>query len=135
MIDRTKALGVSYQLTSSGYYKVFVAAINSAGIYSSNPTGTTITAVCEPDTPAGLAFVQDSHNSENVILSWNHSPGLDIFGYEVYRDGVYIATSRSATYTDVVTISATYQYKIRAKTVGGFFSGYANLPLQLYWNH
>ena len=127
VIDITKTLASLYQLKVSGYYRLWVATVNAAGRYSTNPTTADIQVKCEPDQPTNLAYTQDVRNAKRVILSWTPAAGQDIAGYEISRDGVVVGFATDATYTDTVSASGTYDYSIRTKTVGAFYSGYAHL--------
>ena len=126
-IDVTKSLSTSYQLTQSGYYRIWIAAVNAAGKYSANPVVVEIQAVCEPDQPKNLAYTQDVRNAKHVILEWTAAAGQDIAGYEISRNGVVVGFAADAIYTDTITVSGTYVYSIRTKTVGAFYSGMAYL--------
>jgi hypothetical protein len=81
-------------------------------ILFSNGTVTGIPAGANPPAqPTGLA-VTTLHLSF-LVLGWTAVSGAD--HYNVFRDGSFLASTRSPTYTDsVITIGSTYHYTVQA---------------------
>src|SRR4029079_16792402 len=67
-----------------------------------------------PTVPTGLAATVIS--STQINLSWTASTdNVGVTGYQVFRDGVQIATVATTTYADSGrTPNTTYQYAVRA---------------------
>ena len=127
VVQQTKANHFSYRVPNSGYYKFWIAAINTAGNYSLSPVSAGAQVTCEPSAPTGLTATQGDRNKAQITLTWNAPSGLDIAGYEVTRNNVSIGYTANANYTDTVSASGTYVYKVRAKSVGGFYGAYASV--------
>ncbi|HAX61225.1 MAG TPA: hypothetical protein DCX95_01500, partial [Elusimicrobia bacterium] len=86
------------QITFGSDYSYSVIKDTTTGIVISTvaPTANDITA---PDAPTNVAATGISGTS--IKLSWTASPGTDIAGYAIYRDGVKIANVSYTTYLDV----------------------------------
>jgi uncharacterized repeat protein (TIGR01451 family) len=79
-----------------------------------------------PSAPTNLTATVP--NSIRVDLSWGASTdNVGVTGYEVFRDGVLIASPSGTNYTDnTVTGGNTYVYKVRALDAAGNRSGFSN---------
>ncbi len=65
-----------------------------------------------PARATGLKTSSVQPNS--VALSWTDNAEADLGGYAVYRDGVRIATTAKATFTDTVSSGSSYTYRVSA---------------------
>lgn len=83
-----------------------------------NPCATTVDTTA-PSTPAGLS--SSSVSSSGAVIGWTPSTdNVGVTGYIVYRNGVQVGTSTTASYTDSgLTASTTYTYTIKAKDAAG----------------
>ncbi|GFZ79456.1 hypothetical protein GCM10008018_26160 [Paenibacillus marchantiophytorum] len=79
-----------------------------------------------PTVPANLTATVNS--SSQINLSWNVSTdNVGVARYEVYRDGVLIATPASNSYNDTGLAEATaYTYTVKAKDAAGNVSAASN---------
>ncbi|CAN5645722.1 hypothetical protein BH09PLA1_BH09PLA1_06050 [soil metagenome] len=77
--------------------------------------GTPVPDTQAPSTPTNLRTTSITANS--IALAWDASTdNVGVAGYEIYRDGVKVGTSTTATYNDSVGLTAntTYTYTVRA---------------------
>jgi len=99
-------------------YTYTVAADDAWGNTSAQSSGTSVTTPPSPSpsTPTGLAGTPASNSS--ITLSWNASSdsgGPGVAGYKVYRNGTYVGSSTSTSYTDTgLTTFSTYSYTVAA---------------------
>ena len=107
-------------------YSYHVVAYDTSGNVS--PSSNTVTVLTPadtlpPTTPTGLAAT--AVGPSEVDLTW--SPSTDdvgVAGYEIFRGGVQIGTSSTASYADLTTHSSTtYSYTVRAYDGVGNHSG------------
>jgi fibronectin type 3 domain-containing protein len=96
----------------AGIYVYNVRAKDALGTWSGLKVVTL--NVSRPDAPTDLVAASPTKN--DPALSWTASAGAD--HYNVYRDGVKIGESVSATYTDAGLLDGTYSYAVSA--VNGF---------------
>ncbi len=78
--------------------------------------------VTAPSTPANLSAAADS--STSVTVGWDASTDdRAVTGYEVWRDGVPVATTAAPGFTDTsVAPSTSYGYQVRARDATGNWS-------------
>jgi subtilisin family serine protease len=79
-----------------------------------------------PTNPSGLASSNVTENS--VVLNWNAATdNIGVTGYDVYRNGSYLATSSNTSYTATgLSASTTYSFYVKAKDGAGNESGASN---------
>jgi fibronectin type 3 domain-containing protein len=99
-----------------------VVAIDQAG-NRSDPVSAAVTTpddTAAPSKPSGLT-AKAAGNPRRVELSWSASTDdVAVTGYQVYRDGVVIATVGVTSYTDTsVTRSTRYRYTVSALDATG----------------
>ena len=106
--DTTGTIGTTYSYT--------VEAFNAAGATASAPLNRTV-PVPGPVTPTGLTATVNS--SSQITLNWTASPYAT--GYQVWRNGVKIATLGAVTsYVNTgLTASTLYRYQILASNASG----------------
>ena len=98
-VDTTPTVGVQYSYT--------IVALN--GSVGSTPS-TAATATAVPAAPTGLAVVAGNGTAS---LTWTSVAGAT--GYEVFRNGVQIATPTTTSYADSgLTNGSVYTYTVRA---------------------
>lgn len=78
-----------------------------------------------PSTPTNLQATAVS--STQINLSWSASPESDVEGYKIYRDGSYLKSVTTTSYSDTnLTPSTQYCYTISAYDAGGNESNQSN---------
>lgn len=66
-----------------------------------------------PQTPLNLNSTQTGANFTN--LAWSPSTNTDVLGYNIYQNGVYVATTKSTSIViDHLTASTTYSFTVKA---------------------
>lgn len=119
----TTVTGTSYSdngLTGGSAYSYTVSAFDAGGSQSAQSGGVTVqTPVPPPDTappstPAGLTAQVIS--STQINLSWSASTdNIGVAGYRIYRDGLEIGTSPTASFQNTgLSGSTTYSYAVSA---------------------
>lgn len=78
-----------------------------------------------PSVPEKLAI--SSKTGSSITITWQPSvDNVAVAEYEIYKDGEFINTSRTTSYTDKeLTEGTTYTYKVRAVDTSGNKSGYS----------
>ncbi len=85
---------------------------------SMTPSGGTPPDTTPPAQVTGLTVTTVS--STQLDLSWNPVSDPDLSHYNIYRDGVLIATTTATTYSDTgLTPSTTYTYEVSAVDTSG----------------
>ena len=78
-----------------------------------------------PETPLNLNSVQTGANFTK--LSWSPSTSTDVIGYNIFQNGIYIATTKStSTVVDHLSASTTYSYTVKAYDHGYLVSPDSN---------
>jgi chitodextrinase len=88
-----------------------------------NVPGSSVADAAAPSAPTGLAAAATS--ASQVNLSWNPATdNVGVIGYNVYRDGMQIATLGSVTtfQNTGLTPSTSYSYVVRARDAAGNMS-------------
>ncbi|MFV0933076.1 fibronectin type III domain-containing protein [Pseudomonas jessenii] len=111
-------------------YSFKVKAVDNSGNESGfSSTFDLIQDTVPPTTPTNIYFQHRPPFSYTVY--WNHSiDTAGVEGYELYLDGVFkkfVPYNAGSPYTtiDGMSVSRTYEVKIRAKDINGFYSEYA----------
>lgn len=130
VIDRSKS-------NNAGY--IYATSDLGANPYDTAPTGSywtdelAATAAVSTTAPATASRpTADDVYSTGVDLSWTSSSASSVVGYEVYRDGLHIASTGNfypadTEFTDVgLTPSTTYSYTIKARHLNGTLSAAAS---------
>lgn len=118
-------------LTANTTYSFTVRAKDAAGNLSVASNTATITTVngadtTAPSTPTNLAASATTQNSTK--LTWTASTdNVGIASYSVYRNGTYVASPTTTTYT-VTGLSAgtTYAFTVKGKDAAGNLSAASN---------
>jgi chitodextrinase len=109
-------------------YSYEVRAIDAAGNRSSASNTATAKPVDTqpPAAPANLAA--NASTSSQVNLSWNSSSDdVGVAGYEVFRNGAFLASAAGTSYTDTtVSFAVTNSYQVRALDGAGNRSAFSN---------
>jgi fibronectin type 3 domain-containing protein len=123
-------------LTDATTYEYTVDAVDAAGNASaaSDPADATTPDETPPSDPTGLSATPTG--ARDVTLSWQPAQdNVGVAGYDVYRDGAYLAAVTSATSYDDSTVSdaSSYTYSVTAfdqagNTSGGAESASVSLP-------
>jgi chitodextrinase len=121
---------VSYSVTglsASTAYTFYVKAKDAAGNVSAASTTLNVTTSTPVDTqsptvPTSLASSNVTETS--VYLSWNASTdNVGVTGYDLYRNGSYLATTSNTTYSVTgLSASTTYTFYVKAKDAAGNIS-------------
>jgi chitodextrinase len=120
-ISASPATAYSYQV------RALDAANNRSG-FSDTATATTPEPPdTQPPTPPGN-LIAGAPSPTQVDLSWSASQdNVGVTGYEIYRDGAYLATTAATSYSDVTASPATsYSYQVRALDAAGNRSNFSN---------
>jgi chitodextrinase len=133
------ATGTSYSdatASPSTAYSYTVRARDAAGNRSGFSNSATITTPAPPDTqaptkPAGLTASASSPTQ--VDLSWTASnDNVGVTGYEIYRDGAYLATATFTAFSDTTSSPSTaYSYEVRAIDAAGNHSAFSDIAVAL----
>jgi chitodextrinase len=119
-------------LAASTSYSFTVKARDAAGNVSaaSNAVSVTTSAASgdttPPSTPTNLA--SPSHTSSSVSLSWTGSTdNVGVTGYQIFRNGVQVATSSTTSYTNTgLAASTSYSFTVKATDAAGNVSAASN---------
>lgn len=122
-VDLTSAI------TGDGVYSFKTTSTSSNGVYYTSSEGTagfrpelriTVAGSGAPDTtpptpPGGLTAA--ARSSTQVDLNWTASTDdRGVTGYDVYRDGSFLATAAGTSYSDLTVSPGTlYRYIVRAR--------------------
>jgi hypothetical protein len=109
----------SYTGLTAGSHIFNVRATDSAVNTDSTPASYTWTIdTSVPTVPTGLSAAVISDTQIN--LSWTASTSTDVTGYKIYRDGTYLASSTTTSYSDTTCTGATaYTYTVTAYDAAG----------------
>jgi chitodextrinase len=128
------ATGTSFTDTSaspSTTHSYQVRAHDAAGNRSGFSNTATVTTPAPPDTqaptpPSDLSATASSPTQ--VDLSWTASnDNVGVTGYEVFRNGTYLATATFTSFSDTTASASTpYTYEVRALDAAGNRSGFSN---------
>jgi chitodextrinase len=104
-------------LASGTFYRYTVSAFDPGGNTSaqSDPVNVTTLDTTAPTVPTGLT--ETAATTTSISLSWTAStdPDSPVAGYHVYRGGIDIGMSASASYTDNGLLPSTgYLYRVTA---------------------
>ena len=117
-------------LSSSTTYSFYVQAKDAAGNISVASNSVTVTTLT-PDTTAPTAPILSASGTTTTTTSLSWSGATDnvaVTGYDVYKGGVFLASTTSATTYAVtgLTASTTYTFTVRAKDAAGNVSADSN---------
>ena len=118
-------------LSPATSYNFTVNAIDAAGNTSSSSSILSVTTSSAADTtaptvPTGLSA---SGTTQTVTtISWTASTdNVGVTGYDIYKNGTFIASSGSASYTaSGLTAGTTYSFTVKAKDAAGNASAVSN---------
>jgi hypothetical protein len=127
------ATNVPYTLAwhnpAGGYYALQAVAMDNAGLNTTSAiVNITITCGAQPAPPANVAASAGAVCGV-VVVSWSASTGAT--GYNVYRDGNFVAQAAASPYYDSLADAAIHSYVVTATyncgqtTPGASASGYA----------
>lgn len=119
------------QLKANTTYSYQVEAVGFTALVSEKSAAVKVTTAADnqvetPSTPGNLH--QMSVTDSSVSLMWQASTHTNgIAGYDVYRNGVKIATATGTTYEDTnLAADTTYNYQIKAISKTGEQSAFSN---------
>ncbi|MIM11919.1 carbohydrate-binding protein, partial [Listeria monocytogenes] len=119
------------QLKANTTYSYQVEAVGFTALVSEKSAAVKVTTSADnqvetPSTPGNLH--QMSVTDSSVSLMWQASTHTNgIAGYDVYRNGVKIATATGTTYEDTnLAADTTYNYQIKAISKTGEQSAFSN---------
>ncbi len=117
-------------LSSSTTYSFYVQAKDAAGNVSVASNTVSVTTLT-PDTTAPTAPTVSASGTTTTTtnLSWSGATdNVAVTGYDVYKGGVFLASTTSATTYSVtgLTASTTYTFTVRAKDAAGNVSTDSN---------
>ena len=105
--------------TSYSYYVIAKDAVDNESDASNTVNITTLTDTEAPTAPANLSSSNITKNS--VDLSWNaSSDNVAVTGYDVYKDGAYLASTSATSYNvSGLAAATTYAFYVKAKDAAG----------------
>ncbi len=98
-------------------YLYTVKAIDAAGNVSaaSNSSGITTPSATPSESLDPPTNLTATVSNNRVILAWTNSTEPAVIGHSIYRDGVYVASMTTMSYTDsAVVAETTYIYTVKA---------------------
>jgi len=111
-------------VVTPGTYIYKIVAYDSAQNIST-PSSATVTVVVDtnpPSTPSNVSAQQAGSGSVNITWASSTDPA-GLVGYQVFRSGVQIASTTTASYADSgLSTGVTYSYQIAAYDVAGNIS-------------
>jgi subtilisin family serine protease len=118
-------------LSASTTYAYYVKAKDAAGNVSAASNTLDVTTDDPPDTeaPTAPSNLSSSNVTENSVdLSWTASTdNVGVTGYDIYKDGAYLANTSSTNYTVTgLSASTTYEFYVKAKDAAGNVSAASN---------
>lgn len=119
-------------LTASTTYSFFVRAKDAAGNVSGNSNTVSVTtqSTPAPDTTAPTAptLTASGTTQTSTNLAWSGATdNIGVTGYDVYRNGTFIASTTATTYVATgLTASTAYTFNVRAKDAAGNISANSN---------
>ncbi|MFO7827324.1 MAG: PKD domain-containing protein, partial [Bacteroidales bacterium] len=118
-------------LNASTTYNYYVKAKDAAGNVSAASNTLEVTTDTPPDTeaPTAPSNLSSSNVKENSVdLSWTASTdNVGVTGYDIYKDGSYLANTSSTNYTVAgLSASTTYEFYVKAKDEAGNVSAASN---------
>jgi len=118
-------------LSPSTTYSFFVRAKDGAGNVSANSNTRQVTTLAAPDNTAPSAptnLVSSTTTANSTQLSWTaSSDNVGVTGYDIYRNGSYLASTTSTSYSVTgLSASTPYSFYVRAKDAAGNISANSN---------
>ena len=141
-VDTTAPYSVSWNGATAGTHGFRAVATDNQGATATSATatvtvsGTPPTDTTPPSVPAGLA--SPAQTGTSVSLSWSaatdNAGGSGVAGYDVYRNGSFVAAVAATNYNNTGLSPATqYSFQVRARDVAGnasALSGAINVSTQ-----
>ena len=95
-----------------GSYTLNAIAMDNAGLNTTSAVvNITVTCSAQPAPPANVSATDGAYCGA-VLVSWSPSSGAT--GYDVYRDGHFVANAGASPYNDVPGDSASHSYTVTA---------------------
>ena len=130
LVSTAAATYAASGLTSSTAYAFYVQAKDAAGNISVASNTVNVTTLT-PDTTAPTAptLSASGTTATTTNLSWTSATdNVAVTGYDVYKGGVFLASTTTATYVaSSLTASTTYTFNVRAKDAAGNISVDSNV--------
>lgn len=136
MVAKSKTLSATYQITESGSYTFWIAAMNVAGVYSASPAKLKRTIDIVPSAVTDLTAAQSTKDHSRAVISFTRSPGKDIDHYTIkygntWDNGTLIIETKENKVEWQVPASGTYNIMVQAVTVAGQISAVANTGITI----
>ncbi|MFH1147276.1 MAG: right-handed parallel beta-helix repeat-containing protein [Pseudomonadota bacterium] len=102
-----------FQLNTEGTHAITYKAVDKSGNWETPESKLIIIDVTPPAPPLGLGGVQTDFV---VNLSWTANMEEDVFGYNLYRDGIKLnyGVLTQTSYSDLIVSGKAYKYDITA---------------------
>lgn len=141
-VDTTAPYSATWSNATAGSHSFSAVATDNQGATATSTTATvTVSAppptdTTPPSVPAGLA--SPSQTSSSIALSWSASTdnagGSGVAGYDVYRNGSFVAAVATTSYNNTgLSASTQYSFQVRARDNAGnasALSGAINVSTQ-----
>jgi C1A family cysteine protease/chitodextrinase/putative hemolysin len=117
-------------LNSGASYSYYVIAKDAIGNESAASVTVNITTLTDTEAPTVPANISSSSiTSNSVALNWSSSTdNVGVTGYDVYKDGAYIASTSATSYNATgLSIATTYTFYVKAKDAVGNVSAASSL--------
>jgi chitodextrinase len=119
-------------LNPSTSYTFFVRAKDAAGNVSGNSNTANVTTLTPPDSEAPTAptnLTASNTTQSTTDLSWTAATdNIGVVAYDVFQDGVQIASVSGTTYQAAGLIpGTTYQFRVRSRDAAGNISELSNI--------
>lgn len=136
VIAKTKSLSAIYQVTTSGTYTFWIAAMNAAGVYSEVPTILRQYINIVPSAVTNLTVTQSTKDHSKAVIKFTKSPGEDISYYAIkygdnWDNGIDITETKENKVEWQVPASGTYNIMVQTVTVAGQTSAIANASITI----
>ena len=133
---RTKTRKTTYQISTSGTYTFWIAAINAAENYSQTPAKLARVFNIVPDAVTNLTVTQSTRDHSKAVVTFTASPGEDIAKYQIrygatWDNGILIGETSETRFEWQVPASGTYNVMVRAVTVAEQVSAVTNASITI----
>lgn len=126
IVNKIKSLDASYTVSSTGWYRFMIKAVNANGDYSKREAIAERQITVEPPAPTDFTVVQSATDKSKARASWTNVDGDDVMQYIVKEgnswDSGTIVGYTTNTFLDItLDESRTYTFMVKAQAVNGHY--------------